>query len=209
MAQIMNFKRIEVLGETKADALAKAPFGIQGNATPAFKNWKAKQKSITDADIKQFMLDYLAKNSKNLPGVGFYITLEAAVANSRKRPYVITDIKNQGQRRKAKVFQLIDTATNQVVAETKAVEVPTIDKDTKEQAVDKEGNPKTHFEVATKSQAKELARELYTKKGFKGNLKCRVTDQVVKGESIVFTVDYTPSTSTQTGRYLVFGIENA
>ena len=72
MTQIMNFKRMEVTGATKDEALAKAPFDIMGDATQAYKIWKKKQvNGVTDADKKQFMLDYLAKKSKNVAGVGF------------------------------------------------------------------------------------------------------------------------------------------
>ena len=90
MTQIMNFKRMEVTGATKDEALAKAPFDIMGDATQAYKIWKKKQvNGVTDADKKQFMLDYLSKKSKNVAGVGFSITLESAVADSRERPYSI------------------------------------------------------------------------------------------------------------------------
>ena len=33
MTQIMNFKRMEVTGATKDEALAKAPFDIMGDST--------------------------------------------------------------------------------------------------------------------------------------------------------------------------------
>ena len=88
MAQIMNFKRMEVTGATKEEALAKAPFSIMGDATQAYKAFRKKQvNGVTDADKKQFMLDYLAKKSKNVAGVGFSITEESAVADTRERPY--------------------------------------------------------------------------------------------------------------------------
>ena len=96
MAQIMNFKRMEVVGATKEEALAKAPFDIMGDATQAYKMFRKKQvNGITDADKKQFMLDYLAKKSKNVAGVGFVITEEAAVADTRERPYRLDDVKNE------------------------------------------------------------------------------------------------------------------
>lgn len=181
MAQIMNFKRMEVVGATKEEALAKAPFDIMGDATQAYKSWLKKQvNGVTDADKKQFMLDYLTKKSKNVAGVGFVITQEAAVADTRERPYRIDDVKNEKGARKYKtIYQLIDSATGAVVAETDE----------------------------TKAKAKELAKELYTKRGFKGNLICTYTKQVVDGEPIAFKASYTPSKSSRVGTYLVFGIE--
>ena len=160
MTQIMNFKRMEVTGATKEEALAKAPFDIMGDATQAYKMFRKKQvNGITDADKKQFMLDYLAKKSKNVAGVGFVITEEAAVADTRERPYRIDDVKNEKGARKYKtIYQLIDDATGAVLAETDE----------------------------TKAKAKELAKELYAKKGYKGSLTCTYTKQVVEGQPVAF-----------------------
>ena len=183
MTQIMNFKRLEVSGVTKDEALAKAPFFIQGDATQAYKKWRKKQTNgVTDADKKQFMLDYLASKSKNAPGVGFSITIESAVADTRERPYTFNDVKNEkGARKYVKVYQIKDAATGAVLAETSE----------------------------TKAKAKELAKALYTEKGFKGDIVCSYTKQVVNGEPVAFTAKYTPSKSSRVGSYIVFGLENA
>ena len=181
MAQIKNFKRMEVTGATKEEALAKAPFAIMGDATQAFKIWKKKQvNGITEADKRQFELDYLAKRSKNIDGAGFYIVEESAVADTRERPYRINDVKNEaGARTWKKIYQIIDKATGCVLAETDE----------------------------TKAKAKELAKALYTEQGFKGDLVCTYTKQVVKGEPTAFTVSYTPSKSAKPGCYHIFGYE--
>ena len=181
MAQIMNFKRMEVNGATKEEALAKAPFDIMGDATQAYKIWRKKQvNGVTDADKKEFMLEYLAKKSKNCAGVGFSITIESAVADTRERPYKIEDVKNdKGARKYKTIYQFIDKATGAIIAQTDE----------------------------TKAKAKKIAKELYTEKGFKGNLICNYTKQVVDGEPTAFTVTYTPSKSSRIGSYLVFGIE--
>ena len=181
MTQIMNFKRMEVNGATREEALAKAPFDIMGDATQAYKIWRKKQvNGVTDSDKKQFMLDYLSKKSKNCAGVGFSITLESAVTDTRERPYRIDDVKNEKGTRKYKtVYQIIDRATGAVLAETSE----------------------------TKAKAKEIAKALYTEKGFKGNLICTYTKQVLDGEPTAFTAEYTPSKSSRIGSYLVFGIE--
>ena len=180
MTQIMNFKRMEVTGATKDEALAKAPFDIMGDATQAYKIWKKKQvNGVTDADKKQFMLDYLSKKSKNVVGVGFSITLESAVADSRERPYSIHDKKNESGARKYKTtYQLIDKKSGSVIAETSE----------------------------TKAKAKEIAKSLYTDKGYKGDIVCTYTKQVLEGEPIAFEVEYTPSKSAKKGTYLCFGI---
>ena len=99
--KVINFKKLEVTGATKEEALAKAPFQIIGDATQAFKNWKKKQiDGVTDAKIKEFALDYIQKKTKSAAGVGFSITVDAAVADTRERPYKINDVKNEKGKRK-------------------------------------------------------------------------------------------------------------
>ena len=178
----MNFKRMEVMGATKNDAMAKAPFNILGDATAAFRNWKEKHPDgYTDSDVKQFMLDYLAgPKSKNTPGNGFSITLESAVTDNRTRPYTITDNQNKNSKHRYKMtYQIVDKNTHAILAETNE----------------------------TKAKAKELVKDLYVNKGYKGDAECIFTKQVIEGEKIAFDCSYTPSKGTRPGRYLVFGIE--
>jgi hypothetical protein len=181
MAQILNFKRLEVNGATKEEALSKAPFNIMGDATQAYKIWRKNQKDgITDSDKKQFMLDYLAKKSKNVTGVGFYITVESAVADTRERPYRIKDVKNEkGTRKYQTTFVVYDNNTGAVLGKA----------------------------VGTKAKAKALTRKLY-ENGLTNGITCEYTRQVVEGQPIAFTAEYTPSKSSRKGTYLVFGICN-
>jgi hypothetical protein len=178
---VINFKRVEVSGATKEEALAAAPFTVVGDATQAYKNWKEKQTGvISEAAKKEFFANYLAKKSKGAPGLGYSITIEAAVADTRTRPYKITDVKNeQGKRHYVTTYRLVDKDTKELLASTKE----------------------------TKAKAKELAKNLYKEKGYKGNLICTYTKQVAEGEPVAFEVDYTPSKSSKVGTYLVFGIE--
>lgn len=183
MAQIMNFKRLEVLGTTKEEALAKAPFFVQGDATQAYRNWKKTMvNGVTDADMKQFMLDYLNKKSKNAPGIGFSITKEAAVADTRERPYAIKDIKNEQGARKYKTFyRWIDKETGKLV-----VEVDT-----------------------TKADAKNAIKKEYSENGYRGNARLVMEKKCVEGQDVVAEATYTPSKSSRVGSYIVFGVENA
>ena len=191
MAQIMNFKRMEVTGATKEEALAKAPFDIMGDATQAYKNWRKKQvNGVTDSDKTQFMLDYLAKKSKNCAGVGFVITQEAAVADTRERPYTVYDVKNEeGARKWTTIFQVYKNLGTH--------ENP------------RRGELLIEEAGLTKAEAKAKAKELYTENGCRENIVCYYTKQVTTGEPIAFTMDYTPSKSSRVGNYLVFGIEHA
>ena len=68
MSTVMNFKRMDVNGVTKEEALAKAPFNAAfKNATSAFKKFCENAKDgVTEADIKQFELDYLATTKADI-----------------------------------------------------------------------------------------------------------------------------------------------
>ena len=183
-ATVLNFKRQEVVAESKAAAMEQVEnslFHIIGDATQAFKNWKAKQTGgITDRNVKEFMLDYLAKKSKNCPNAGYIITVEPSVADTRERPWKIEDIKNeQGKRKYKKTYQLIDDETGVVLGEVQT----------------------------NKSDAKNLAKDVI-KNGFKGKGTCRLAHKVVEGQEKVFTFQYEPSKNTKNGTWLVFGIVN-
>ena len=143
MEKFLNFERLEVSGATKEEALEKAPFGIQGDATQAYRNFRKQVGDRwTDRDMKAFMLQYLEKKSKNLPGVGFYITLESAVADTRERPYRFEDAEpNKGTRKYVRTYQIIDNETGAVIAETSAQQVPDLDSD---------GNPILNEDGSTK-----------------------------------------------------------
>lgn len=179
--QVLNFKKVEVCGFTRKEAIEKAPFFVQRDATQKFKAWKKElDHGMTDKDVKEFCLEYLANHTKNAPGVGCSITIEAGVADTRERPYKVNDVKNEKGKRKYKTtYQLFDKKTGQLVAETNE----------------------------TKAKAKELAKKLYTEDGFKGNLICTYTKQVLEGEPVAFEVEYTPAKSSRMGTYLCFGIE--
>lgn len=210
MEKFLSFRKVEVTGKTKEEALAKAPFGIMGNATEAFKKWKKTMTNgITESDVRQFMLDYLKKKSKNLPGTGFYIVQESAVADTRERPYVITDVKNEdGPRKTRRVMELVDEATGKIIAETPVTLVDKKDKDGN-LVLDKDGNPVKVWRSSTKAQAKELCRDQYINKGYTGNGYCRIVEHVVEGQDIAFTFKYAPSKNARIGSYVCFGIENA
>lgn len=120
-----HFKSIKLTGTTYEDALANAPYGIQGNATQAWKNYMTKNPglAITDETKRQWMEDYLNKKSKSIAGVGFYIVEVPAVVSDRKRPYNIEKIKNdQGARKFKRVYVGIneETGVEEFVCKTNA-----------------------------------------------------------------------------------------
>lgn len=186
--QILNFKKLEVVGATKEEALANAPFEIMGDATQAYKLWTKKQDgAITEDMKKQFMINYLKNHSKNIAGVGFSITVEPAVADTRQRPYTFHDVSNkEGARAWKQVYDIYENKG-------------TVEKPIKGKYL---GQADT-----TKTVSKNVGKELYTMDGFKGNMVCYVAKKCVKGEPIAWTAEYTPSKSAKVGTYIVFGIE--
>lgn len=181
---VMSFKKIEIVGASKEEAInaANLNFSIAGDATQAYKNWmKTRQGAVTDKDVKQFMVEYLQKKVKCASGVGYIITIESAVADTRERPWTITDVKNeQGKRKFTKVFRGIDTATNQILFECQG----------------------------TKADAKQAAKDVIAN-GFHGKMKVVINKEVTEGEPTAFYAEYTPSKAAKAGRWLVFGNENA
>ena len=181
--KVMNFKRMEVVGRTKDEALEGAPFFIQGDATQAYKKWQAKLPSgtaVTDTMVKEFMLDYLKKKSKFAPGTGFSITLESAVVDSRQRPYKINNVKSEGRRKFKTTYVLIGHSGETV------------------------GMCQT-----TQKEAENIVKNLMKDGKLREGGRCLVEKKVIEGETVAFTWDYTPSKGSHNGRYLVFGIENA
>jgi hypothetical protein len=175
----LNFKKLEVVGATKQEALDKAPFKVLYDATQAYRNWKEKQDTITEASLRDFMQEYLQKKTKNAPGVGCSITVESAVADTRERPYKFTDVKNEkGKRKYSTVYTIKDRNTNEIIAKCDE----------------------------TKAKAKDIVKDLY-KSGFKGKVVCSYTKEVTEGEPVAFYAEYAPSKSAKPGVYTVFGIE--
>ena len=182
--KIMNFKRVEVVAESKKaaiDKINKELFHVQGDATQAYKIWLSKQvNGVTDRDKKAFMLDYLANKGKNCPGAGYIICVEPAIADTRERPYKIEDIKNEeGKRKTKRQYKWFDKATNTVVC-----------------SVD-----------TNKTDAKNAIKELYKSGEYKGDANLVITYDVVEGQAVVATAKYTPSKNTKSGKYIAFGIE--
>jgi hypothetical protein len=172
-----NFKQVEVKGYTKSEALEQVPFQVIKDATQA---WKNAGKPMTGNALKAFMSDYLRANTKFAAGVGCSITVEAGVADTRERPYTITDIKNESGKRKYKTgIQGVNPETGEILF--------------------------VNFE--NKAAAKEAAKALYTEGGYRGNVHATYVKEVVEGETGAFDVEYTPSKSAKVGTYLAFGVE--
>lgn len=222
MEKFGNFKRMEVTGVTKEEALANAPFGIQGDATAALKNAKAKHTGAwTDADTKEFMLNYLAKKTKNVAGSGFYITVESAVVDTRERPYKVEKFKGNGPVKEVKTYQLIDKATGKIVKELMPKLVDKTEKvkdadgnivkdkdgnEVEQKVLDEKGEAIKVWKAVTAVEAIKAAQNLVAEKHIDVTIK-RIK-KIVEGTEVIAEVKYTPSKASKPGVYIVFGIES-
>lgn len=176
----VNFKLVEVKAFNRTEALNSVmeSDGLQiiKDATQA---WKNAGKPITTKALNDFCAEYLQKNTKMASGIGCSITIEAGSNDTRMKPFTIINTKNEKGPRKYKVcYQGINKATGKI-----------------------------EFECSgTKAKAQEMAKNLYMKEGFKGDIIVKYTKNVVDGEDEAFEVHYTPSKNTKLGSYLCFGV---
>lgn len=183
--QILNFQKLEVVGATKEEALAQAPFVAAHDCTQAYKNWLKKQTgAVTEAAKKQFMIEQLEKKTKNVPGAGCYITETSAAADTRERPYKYENVKKEGTTDTRTTFVWIDDATGNEVGKVVG---------TKEKR-------------ATKADAAKLIKELMANGEYKGNASLFVRKEEEKPVALAHC-KYTPSKSSHAGVYTVFGIQ--
>lgn len=145
----------------------------------ATQAWKAAGSPMLGS-LKEFAANYLEKHTKGVKNVGCMIVVDGGVSDSRENPYSVKDIKNEKGKRKYKTaYQGINPKTGEILFTC----------------------------LETKAEAKKMAKELYTEKGYKGDVICRYIKIVAEGENGAFEVKYTPSKSTKQGTYIVFGVE--
>lgn len=174
-----NFKSIEVNAYSKDEAISKAPFQIIMDATQA---WRAAGRPMMGPELKEFLANKLQKETKFATGIGCIITVDAGTVDTRERPYTVADIKNEKGKRK---FGMSFLVTDKETGEVKFIATG-----------------------ATKAEAVEKAKKLYTDKGYKGNLYGQYIKVVTEGEPGAFEVTYAPSKNAHLGKYLLFGVEN-
>lgn len=171
----MNSTRIVVKAHTKQEAIDQVEEKFQ-IMKDATTAYKNAGKP-QEKDLVDFCNQYLAKTTKSINGAGCIITIEAGIADSRENPYAFNDIKNEkGTRVWKKGIQFVDRETNAIMG--------------------------TCF--GTKSEAKDMVKELY-RNGYKGKLFASYIKAVVGGEAGAFEASYAPSKSSKLGTYICFG----
>lgn len=182
-----EFTRKTVSGYNEGEAFSKLPFMVVGSATQAFNKWKENyEHPMNEMAENQFMLDYLAKMSKNAPGVGYSILIDKPHQDTRVRPWKFTSIPGYKRLTRRKLEDVI-----QVIG------------------YDKEGHTfllgelKGHYKDAMK-----VARQAFVD-GFKGHIEGRHIYRVPQDcVELCFAADYAPSKFANEGIWICFGIVN-
>lgn len=86
MEKLTVFKKFEVIGTTKDEAIKNANLNLRVDATQAYNKW-AKEHTTNEDDVKEWMKSYLNKKKYTMPNDGAYIVLQSPVVDSRERPY--------------------------------------------------------------------------------------------------------------------------
>lgn len=119
MSNTTIFKKFEVIGTTKDEAIANAqPLNMRVDATQAYKKW-AKENTTNDEAVKEWMKDYLKKKKFTMPNDGAYIVLQAAVTDTRERPYKFEKPKYEARTHSPEKFYVLRDASGAEVGREK------------------------------------------------------------------------------------------
>lgn len=124
------FRKLEVVGVTKDEAMANAPFNLRVNATAAYKKWRETAGDVSEAATVEWMKEYLKTKKFNTAGDGAYIITQSPVGDTRKRPYQVEKIKHDAKTHTPQLMYVVKTASGEIVAtEKKSVDAMNIAKD--------------------------------------------------------------------------------
>ena len=119
MEQNVYFKKFEVIGETKKEAIDSAsPMNLMVDATQAWKKFN-KENAVSEDNMREWMKDYLKKKKFDKPGIGAYIVLQSPVADTRERPYKIETIKYEAKTHTPESWYVLRDATGNEVGREK------------------------------------------------------------------------------------------
>lgn len=113
------FKKLEVVGVNKDDAMNNAPFNLRVNATTAYEKWRKTATDVSDAATAEWMKEYLKSKKFNMAGDGAYIVLQTGVNDTRKRPYQVEKIKYEAKTHTPQLMYVVRDAAGQIVATEK------------------------------------------------------------------------------------------
>lgn len=179
METMKLFKKFEVIGKTKDEAIKQAaPMNLMVDATQAFKKW-SKENATNEDNIKDWMKDYLKKKKYDKAGIGAYIVTQTGVQDTRERPYQVEKIKYEKRTHTPEKFYVGKAA------------------DTNEEI----------FCEKTSKAAEQASKEWVIDN--QASVKIFVEHKVKEKNSLYAIVKYCPSKGTQPYKLTVFGYESA
>lgn len=179
MSENVYFKKFEVIGTTKDEAISAAkPLNLRVDATQAYKKW-SKENPTNEENVKEWMKDYLAKKKFTMENDGAYIVLQSAVVDTRQRPYKEIKHKHASRTHSFERFYVVrNRETNEEVGCEKTSKAAI--------ALAKEWVADNHQTVDIFVEAK-----------------------VKEKNALYSTVEYTPAKGTQKCKLLAFGYASA
>jgi len=180
-----NLSIVTATGFTREEAAASANLKTDPkfDATPAFK----KAGMPTGKYLEAFCEEYSQKKHKGLPGAGYFITVEAGVADTRERPYKVETIVTEGTRKYQTFYEgLVDVIKDKDGKIIGGTVVPELTKE-------------------SKSDAEDAAKEYVT--ATKKDVHVRLVKTPIEGQPVALVVSYTPSINTKVGTYIFFSVE--
>ena len=183
-----GFSKEEAFAKTE---LAKKGVALKFDATTAYK----KDEYPKGRQLEGFATEYIEKKVKGAAGIGFSVTLETGVADSRERPYKVENVVTKGARVWKTVYQGFVGADPVTALGGTLV----LSKDTKGEAEDagKEYTTKNKVDVAIR-----MGKEVTGSKIVDGD-----TVKPGPAQNVAMIIKYTPSINTVEGSYIFFGIE--
>ncbi len=118
MTNNVIFKKFEVIGKTKDEAMNQSNLTLMVDATNKYNKW-AKEHTTDEASVKEFMKNYLHEKKYDKPGLAAYIVLQSGSKNTRQRPYEIKTIKYDSKTHTAEHYYVLRDLTNAEVGRCK------------------------------------------------------------------------------------------
>lgn len=195
----MNFKRLEVAAPSYIKALEQVKWVNRLDIINLTYFWQRHGK-ITDDRLDSLIIDELQQRRRS----SCYIILEPPIANKRKRPYNVQNVKSAiknhdeavvRERREGKI-SYTSLPSNQKYY--RVIEVYGLESG--KLILTSEHN-ESKFSVMAKIM------EMYRADALRENVKGVYKKVRLHGEDRAFIMQYTPSTTTRDGLYLFFKIE--
>lgn len=169
MEQTTVFRKFEVIGKTKDEAMKDSNLNLRVDATQAYKKW-AKENVTNEDNVRDWMKAYLKKKKLTMPKDGAYIVIQSPVADTRERPYKIDKIKYDARTHSPEKFYVLRDKTGNEVGREKTSKAA--EQAAKEFVADFKEDVTINYEWVAKEKNSLYARVKYTPS--KGTQPCKL-----------------------------------